>query len=177
MMGRFSLNLLGRVQGVYVLGLAALGSLVLLSLTLISERLMLCGFGLILLLILAVCWRVVRGGDQGTTDLEITRDGVRMTNIRLGVSTLVLQRALGVYLEQQQVQLPMPKPVGVVTGNPSAEDAVIALSSAELPQNVPVAEEPLQIPRDAQGLSVNLRDNVTVTDEQGKAPVEIVEPR
>jgi hypothetical protein len=160
---RFSFNFLGRVQGVYVLGLAALIALVLLAFAPASERLLLSGFGIILVMVLAVGWRVVRGGDQGTTDLEVTPGALKMSNIPLVVATSVLQRALGVYLEQQH--LPIPKPVGTVHGSPANLANVEEDKQAALPPHTPVADEPLEIPEDARGLSVNVHDDRSVADD------------
>src|SRR5260370_38912779 len=156
MSGFASFSFLSRVPGVYVLGLGALVALVLLGVFGTSDLVSLCGFGIVFIMVLAIAWRVVRGGDQGTTDVQVTRDGVQITNIPLNSAAEILRRALGVYIEQHHLPLPMPKPVGIVTGNPSEAVAVHALPSAELPKDVIVAEDVLPIPADAREVSIGV---------------------
>ncbi len=108
--GFASFSFFGRVQGVFVLGLAALVALVLLAIFAHSERIILCGFGIILIMVLAIGWRVVRGGEQGPTDAQVTRDGVYITNIPLQSTNRILRHALETYVEQHLGAKGLPAP-------------------------------------------------------------------
>ena len=91
--------------------------------------------------------RLLRGGDQGTTDLEVTPDRILMTNIPLNSAARLLGQGLDAYQRQ-----PLPRPSGVVQGNPADEKNLITLDSAGLTDQAEVAEQELKIPEDAVAL-------------------------
>src|SRR5262245_15405403 len=69
----------------------------------------------------AVAWRLVRGGEQGPTDISIIETpgsrAIYITNVPLAHVPSELPRAMTAF----QGLFPMPRPVGRVTGNPADE--------------------------------------------------------
>jgi hypothetical protein len=60
---------------------------------------------------------------------------------------------------------PVPRPIGVVTDNPSHAADVVVDAQAAPPEHVPVAENPLEVPANAQGLAANpLAEEVNASD-------------
>lgn len=107
-------------------------------------------------LIIAGAFRLFRGGEQGTTDLQVTPGRLQMTNIPLSIASAILTQGLHVY--QRQLQ-PLPKPTGVVTGNPAESTGVSELASAGLPDQAELAEHMVEVPPDAVPVS-----NTSVSD-------------
>ena len=98
-------------------------------------------------LICAGAFRMVRGTEEGPTDLVVTADGIRITNIvpsRLGE---VLGSALRAY------RRPLPRPAGTVQGNPAKEADLVATTSAPLPEDVQVTDQSLEPTGDTGKLS------------------------
>lgn len=118
--------------------------------------------------IAALSFRIVKGGEQGTTDLEIVDGERRITiiNIPLGVAQAVLGRGLNVYARR-----PLALPAGVIKGVPAQRSSVVELASAGLPESVEVATEPIQVPEGAAGLSIGTgaagEDREPKDDRQG----------
>jgi len=77
--------------------------------------------GIVCPLIWAFAFRLIRGGEQGTTDLEITDTGLSITNIPLSVTADVLTRAI-----KAQQRKPLPLAAGVIEGNPAVESNLVA---------------------------------------------------
>jgi hypothetical protein len=101
-------------------------------------------------LIVGGAFRLFRGGEQGTTDLEVTPGRLQMTNIPLSIASAILTQGLHVY--QRQLQ-PLPKPLGVVTGNPAESTGVSELPSAGLPDQAELAEQTIEVPPGAVPVS------------------------
>jgi hypothetical protein len=102
---------------------------------------------------LAATYRIVKGGDQGTTDLEIT-DGQRkiaISNIPLG-SAAILTRAINLY-----GRYPLPRATGVIKdgGSPADEKDLIELPSDQLSASGEIPGEKLKVPEDAVSISIN----------------------
>jgi hypothetical protein len=153
MMDFIKSRLIARAAGLPVVMLGALAAFV--CFATITLDFSLAWFGLIILScpILAATYRIVKGGDQGTTDLEIT-DGQRkiaISNIPLG-SAGILTRAINLY-----GRYPLPRATGVVKegGNPADEKDLIELSSDEVSASVEVSGEGLKLPEDAVSISTN----------------------
>lgn len=102
--------------------------------------------------ILSGAYRLLRGGEQGPIDLEIT-DGQRrlaIGNIPLGIAQLVLTRGFSVYTRQ-----PLPRPSGIVKGNPAKRENLIEQARAGLPEQAEITEEALPVPDDAVSIPMS----------------------
>lgn len=93
----------------------------------------------------AIAWRLIRGGEQGSTDIMITETSASRTimigNLPLAHAPTELQRAMETFARMS----PVPRPTGRVTGNPADAHAVIL-------EAVPV-DQPTPLPAGAKGLS------------------------
>src|SRR5882724_11686652 len=101
-----------------------------------------------------VGWRMCRGGEQGPTDIVIeetaTSRVVTVSNVPLASGPT------GQALDTFRALPSVPRPVGrVIGGNPSMDANLVVDAKAALPEHVPVAERPLEVPPDAASLSVS----------------------
>jgi hypothetical protein len=87
---------------------------------------------------------MIWGTEEGSTDLVVTHDGIRVTNIAPMMLVEVVQTALRAY------RRPLPRLVGTIRGNPALEADLIPTATASLPENVEIAEQPLEPPGDAR---------------------------
>ncbi len=159
-------RLIARVLGLPAVAVVAIAALIGIGFTPMESWLKLIALLLDGSVLVASAVRIFKGGEQGPTDLEIT-DGPRriaITNIPLS-QAVILSRGLGIYGRR-----PMPRPAGVVTGNPAETANVVELASAALPENTDVAREPLQIPPGAATLSVVGGVNVRAPRRDGDPP-------
>lgn len=99
----------------------------------------------------AVSWRLIRGGEQGPTNVEMiqTLAERRMTisNVPLFDVARAVAQVMGAFR-----RAPLPRPVGRVVGSPAIASAVVPDPTATLPEGTPVAEESPALPEDAAGV-------------------------
>src|SRR5262245_35347468 len=118
----------------------------------------------------ALAWRICRGGEQGPTDVVITETATSRTiaigNLPLANAPSELPRALRVFERLN----PVPRPIGTVHGSPANPADVEEDKQATLPPHTPIAEEPLTVPEDAQGLIIKgVTDSVSGKISEGEA--------
>ncbi len=103
---------------------------------------------------LASAIRAVRGTEEGSTDVEITRDGVRMLNIPQAAFLRAVDATVlaGLQIIHSGRPRPLPHPVGIVRGNPANANDLIVDGRASLPEYVEVADQPSEPPADATNL-------------------------
>jgi len=108
-------------------------------------------FGLLILGPVAV--RMCLGGEQGPTDLMIqeTTAGRIITATNVHFAGGPTKDAIAAFERLPAV----PRPFGLVHGNPAQLADVVVDAQAALPESVPVAEQPVTVPENAQGLAVN----------------------
>src|SRR5438132_6038551 len=103
-----------------------------------------------LLILGAVGWRMCRGGEQGPTDIVIQETAasriITVSNVPLASGPA------GQALETFRSLPPVPRPIGIVRGNPSVDSDLVMDAKAALPERVPVADRPLEVPAKAEGL-------------------------
>jgi hypothetical protein len=123
-----------------------------------------------------LAYRLCKGGEQGTTDITIhqtmTSRTVTIGNVPLTDSTLGLHRAMETFAGLT----PIPKSAfaGVVHGSPAEVANLEPDAKAALPLHVPVSDQTVAPPEGAQGLSVEVGDTLSATDQ--KPAVETEEP-
>ncbi len=125
-------------------------------------------------ILLSVGWRLCRGGEQGPTDVVVTEAATATTtsrtivigNLPLAHAPTELPRAMETFAQMT----PIPRPWGRVKGNPSQAAALVPDSHAALPDNAPVADEPLAIPPEAKGLATPPEPPREKAPTEGEAP-------
>ena len=128
-------------------------------------------FGVLLALpLIAISKRIGWGTEEGSTDLEITPQAIRITNIPLSTFAHALAVAIEGY---GKLRHPIPRPVGEVRGSPAKETDLILNTKVALPPGVEITDTPLVIPQGAiaiegqEGVGVRLseRGDVEKIDE------------
>lgn len=116
-----------------------------------------------LLILVPIAWRMCAGGEQGPTDIVIqeTVGGRVITATNVHLAGGPTREALAAFERMP----PVPRPIGRVHGNPAHLADVVVDAQAALPAHVRVAEQPIEVPENAQGLAVNPpADEVKATD-------------
>lgn len=96
-------------------------------------------------------WRMCRGGEQGPTDIVIEETATSRT---ITISNVTLASGpTGQALDTFRTLPPVPRPVGRVVGdNPAMDANLVVDATAALPERIPIAEKPLEVPEKAEGL-------------------------
>ena len=114
----------------------------------------------------SVAFRLCKGGEQGARDITIhqtmTSRTITIGNVPLANTTTGLERAMDTFA----ALAPVPRATGIVHGNPALMANVEENATAALPEHVPVTDKPIGPPEGAQGLSVDVHDDLTVTDRE-----------
>jgi hypothetical protein len=152
MINELKARLSANITGLTVVMMAAIVGLVVLSFSPLSDGLLLFSLIIIALPIAAVAYRICRGGDQGSTDLEITPDGMFIRNIPLGDVGNIFSRGLRAFARR-----PLPTPKGIVKGSPANAEDVLEVNDAELPADAEVSKDPTPLPEGGERLSGSVK--------------------
>ena len=149
-------RIVGRVSGTSVAAIVAIPTLAWLAGLSIHWGLKVFFGVLTALPIIGVSWRMIKGTEQGSTDVEVSRDGLRLLNIPQASFTSTIQAGLMAFAVKQYGHLllhGLPPPTGRVTGSPARESNLVEDSMASLPEEVRVTEGHQEPPSDAVRLS------------------------
>lgn len=150
-------RIIGRVSGTSVAAIVAIPALGWLAALDIHWGLKVFFASLLALPIIAVSWRMIRGTEQGSTDVEVSREGLKLINIPQASFVQTIQAGLTALAVQQYGRLllhALPPPTGRVRGSPARESDLIADSTASLPEEVRITADDLGPPSDAARLSL-----------------------
>lgn len=145
MNGPLQARLWGLVRGNSVVAIAAIVAEVGIAYSPLPEPFKILFATVLAPVVLATAWRMVWGTEEGSTDLEATREGLRIYNL----PPESLERALALAIRGYTGRRALPRPVGTVQGNPARDADLIPDEGASLPETVEVTDRPIEIPGEA----------------------------
>src|SRR3989454_12336160 len=126
------IRVLAKVIGVPFVMVCGLAAFVVFAFAPVDDYwLRLLGFLILGTIIVASAGRIWRGGEQGTTDLEVVHGESRLTmgDIPLAAAAAMLTRAIFAFSRR-----PLAEPSGILRGTPAVSEYLIGASDAALPQ-------------------------------------------
>ena len=149
----FWAKVIGSIRGHSVVAVCAIAGLVILARISLPDWLKLICIFIVALPIIASSFRAVRGTEEGSTDLVITPEMFNLSNIPQAVFSKTME-AIGLVALQTLTRSrhAMPRPAGIVRGNPAIDADLIVDSKATLPKNVEVVDQSPEPPADVAAI-------------------------